>query len=56
VLPRAACEPTLAARRLRAMTLDEPWAQRQLLLATREPTTLTPAAALFVQHLKEPRQ
>ena len=52
VLPLAACESALAARRLKALRLDEPWAQRRLLIATRAETTLTPAAALFLQHLQ----
>ena len=52
VLPRAAFEPMRDLRRLAAVRLDEPWALRRLLLATKAGATLTPATALLVEHLR----
>jgi len=52
VLPRAACAPMLGKKGLKAIRLDEPWARRGLVLATKAMTPLTPAAALLVEHLQ----
>jgi DNA-binding transcriptional LysR family regulator len=52
VLPRAACAPMLGKRGLKALRLDESWARRSLVVATRAGTPLTPAATLLVEHLQ----
>ncbi len=52
ILPRAAFEPMRVMRRLEAVKLDEPWALRRLLVATKAGSTLTPATALLVAHLR----
>jgi DNA-binding transcriptional LysR family regulator len=52
VLPRAASFPMLAEGALKVLCLDEPWAQRRLVVATKAGTPLTPAAALLAEHLK----
>ena len=52
VLPRAACAPILGKRGLRALKIDETWATRKLVVATKSRTPLTPSALLLVEHLQ----
>jgi DNA-binding transcriptional LysR family regulator len=52
VLPRAVCAPMLGKRGLKALRLDESWAQRRLVIATKAKTPLTPSATLLVEHLQ----
>lgn len=52
ILPRAALEPMRQQRNLEAIRLEEPWALRKLLVATKSGATLTPAATLLVEHLR----
>jgi DNA-binding transcriptional LysR family regulator len=52
VLPRAACAPMLGKRGLKALSLDELWARRRLVVATKAKTPLTPSATLLVEHLQ----
>ena len=53
VLPRAACAPMLGKRGLKALRLDEAWARRSLVVATKAMTPLTPSATLLVEHLQQ---
>ena len=47
VLPRAACAPLLQAYELKALRLDEPWAERRLLAACGAERPLSAAATLL---------
>lgn len=47
VLPRAACAPLLQAYALRALRLDEPWAERRLVAACSAERPLSAAATLL---------
>ena len=51
VLPIQACAAQIQAMGLVAITLNESWAQRKLLLAIREGSTLSPSATLLREHL-----
>lgn len=51
VIPRKSAELFLASLRIRCVKLDEPWAQRRLMLCVRDPAALSPPARLLVQHL-----
>lgn len=52
VLPRAVAEPYLRSLRVSAITLDEPWARRELKICVRAYDELPVAARLLVDHLK----
>jgi DNA-binding transcriptional LysR family regulator len=52
ILPRAACAPILGKRGLRAIRIDEPWATRKLVVATKSRAPLTPSAILLLEHLQ----
>ena len=47
VLPRAACAPLLEAYALKALKLDEPWAERRLHAACSAERPLSAAATLL---------
>ncbi len=47
VLPRAACAPLLDAYKLKALRLDEPWAERSLVAACNADRPLSAAATLL---------
>lgn len=51
VLPLQACETQIKALDLRAVRLEDAWANRNLLLAIKANTNQPPAAALLNQHL-----
>jgi DNA-binding transcriptional LysR family regulator len=51
VLPIQACAAQIQAMGLVAIPLNESWAQRKLLLAIREGSTLSPSATLLREHL-----
>lgn len=51
VLPLGACERKLKPWGLKAIRLNEPWARRQLLVATSAGRPLSASAALLVEHL-----
>jgi DNA-binding transcriptional LysR family regulator len=53
VLPRAAAKPYVETRRVRAIGLDEPWANRSLALCVRSLNLLPAAAKLLVDHLRQ---
>lgn len=51
VLPRLSARLYLSALNVRAVTLDEPWAHRQLVVCVRSLDALSPAARSLVDHL-----
>ena len=51
VLPFQACEAQLKAMGLKAIPLEDSWAARNLILATKANTNQSPATALLSQHL-----
>lgn len=54
ILPAGCVLPFLKVEGLVACPLDEPWAERQLLIVTRERHTLTRVAGLLADHLAQP--
>lgn len=54
VLPRGSARLYLPALKIRAVTLQETWASRQLVLAVRSLEALSPAARMLVDHLQSP--
>lgn len=52
VLPRSVIDQYLRSHKLNAVTLDEPWAQRTLLLALRKFDAASATLKTFVDHLK----
>lgn len=50
-LPKGVVRPYLRQLRLRALTLDEPWADRRLYVIARSFDALTPTTRAFVDHL-----
>jgi DNA-binding transcriptional LysR family regulator len=52
VLPRSVIDQYLRSHKLKAVTLDEPWAQRTLLLALRKFDGASATLKTFVDHLK----
>ena len=51
VLPLQACIAQMKAMNLEAIPLKDAWSQRNLLLATKAGSTLSPSAALLCEHL-----
>ncbi|MCU4653733.1 LysR family transcriptional regulator [Roseibacterium sp. SDUM158016] len=51
ILPYGAVEPYLDAARLAMVPLNEPWATRELLIAVRNPGTVTPQTAALIATL-----
>jgi molybdate transport repressor ModE-like protein len=51
VLPYQACAPQIQAMHLKAIRLEDAWAKRSLLLATKQDGQQSPASALLCQHL-----
>ncbi len=51
VVPIAACKSQISTLRLKTLRLEDDWAQRQLLLASRADTELAPPARLLREHL-----
>ena len=51
VLPRDAVQSLVRAIDLRLITLDEDWADRQLLIGMRDPSAVPRAARLLIDHL-----
>ncbi|GAB7531062.1 LysR substrate-binding domain-containing protein [Pseudomonas sp. 3A(2025)] len=54
VLPRSVINQYLRSHKLKAVTLDESWAQRTLLLAVRKYDSASPTLKTFIDHLKLP--
>jgi DNA-binding transcriptional LysR family regulator len=52
VLPRESARLYLSGLGLRAVSLDEPWARRQLVVCVRSVEGLSPAARSLVEHLR----
>lgn len=53
ILPGAAAKPYVESRRIRAIALDEPWANRKLALCVRSIDVLPAAAKRLVDHLRQ---
>jgi DNA-binding transcriptional LysR family regulator len=53
VLPRAACAPLLEAYALKALKLDEPWAERRCSAACSAERPLSAAATLLWESMAE---
>ena len=51
VLPYQACAPQIQAMHLKAIHLEDAWAKRNLLLATKQDGQQSPASTLLCQHL-----
>ena len=51
VLPRQSAQLFVPALPIQCLALAEPWAQRKLVVAVRDPAALPPAARLLVQHI-----
>lgn len=54
VLPRSVINQYLRSHKLKAVTLDEPWAHRTLLLVVRKYEAASPTLKTFIDHLKLP--
>lgn len=54
VMPRAVAEPYRRTLGIAMLTLDEPWARRQLKICVRSLAALPVAAQLLVAHLRQP--
>jgi len=54
VLPRSVINQYLRSHKLKAVTLDEPWAHRKLLLVVRKYEAASPTLKTFIDHLKLP--
>lgn len=54
IVPKGAAKPYFKGLRIRPLTLDEPWAHRELKICVRSYEALTAAAKLLVDHLKKP--
>ena len=52
VMPRGSARLYAGTLAIRTITLDEPWAHRQLMLCMRSQESLSPAARLLVDHLR----
>ncbi|WP_369991669.1 LysR substrate-binding domain-containing protein [Pseudomonas xanthosomatis] len=52
VLPRSVVSQYQRSHKLKAVTLDEPWAQRTLSLVLRKYDTATPTLKTFIDHLR----
>jgi DNA-binding transcriptional LysR family regulator len=53
VVPREVAEPYLDVYGLRCIALDEPWARRRFAICFRGDDSLSPAARLFIAHLRQ---
>jgi DNA-binding transcriptional LysR family regulator len=51
ILPLQACAPQIKAMDLKVVRLEDPWAMRNLLLATKEHGRQSPASILLIEHL-----
>ncbi|MES2184352.1 MAG: LysR family transcriptional regulator [Pseudomonadota bacterium] len=52
VMPRGSALIYLRALKMRAVTLNEPWARRQLVICVRSLESLSPAGRMLVEHLQ----
>jgi DNA-binding transcriptional LysR family regulator len=54
IMPRAVAQPYRRTLGIAVLTLDEPWAMRQLKICVRSMAALPVAAQLLVEHLRQP--
>jgi DNA-binding transcriptional LysR family regulator len=55
ILPLQACAPQIKALDLKVARLEDSWAKRNLLLATKEYGRQSPACTLLIEHLLQQR-
>jgi molybdate transport repressor ModE-like protein len=53
ILPIQACAPQIKAMDLKVIRLDEAWAKRNLLLASKENGRQSPVSTLLIEHLRQ---
>ena len=53
ILPIQACAPQIKAMDLKVIRLDDAWAKRNLLLASKESGRQSPASTLLIEHLRQ---
>ena len=53
ILPIQACAPQIKAMDLKVIRLDDAWAKRNLLLASKESDRQSPASTLLIEHLRQ---
>lgn len=53
ILPIQACAPQIKAMDLKVIRLDDAWAKRNLLLASKENGRQSPASTLLIEHLRQ---
>jgi DNA-binding transcriptional LysR family regulator len=53
IVPKGAARPYIKGLRIRSITLDEPWAERELKICVRSFEALPAAARLLVEHLRK---
>lgn len=53
IVPKGAAKPYIKGLRIRSITLDEPWAERELKICVRSFEALPAAARLLVEHLRK---
>lgn len=53
IVPKGAAKPYIKDLRLHAITLDEPWARRELKICIRSHESLPAAAKLLVEHIRQ---
>ena len=51
--PIQACAPQIKAMDLKVIRLDDAWAKRNLLLASKENGRQSPASTLLIEHLRQ---
>ena len=51
VVPESVTPIYARSYEITALRIEEPWAERRLMMCSRDPATLTPAAAAFLNHL-----
>ncbi|MDF0729233.1 LysR family transcriptional regulator [Pseudomonas entomophila] len=56
VLPRSAVEPYVRSHRLKRVTLNEPWAHRELQLVFKKYELASPTLKTFIDHLQAPAE
>ena len=56
ILPLQACAPQIKAMDLKVVRLEEDWAKRNLLLATKEHGRQSPASSLLIEHLLQQKR
>jgi DNA-binding transcriptional LysR family regulator len=56
ILPLQACAPQIKAMDLKVVHLEDSWAKRNLLLATKEHGRQSPACTMLIKHLLQQKR